>query len=124
MIIGIGIDLVEKSRIEQLVGRQPKFPERILTADELEQFYTLSEKRKIEYLAGRFAAKEAYAKAAGSGIGKRMGFLDIDSNYNKVGKPQIVGPLECKSHLSISHSEHYVVAQVILEKVKLDMAAE
>jgi holo-[acyl-carrier protein] synthase len=115
MITGIGIDIIELSRIEEIVARKKKLVDRILTLGEKEIFEQLSERRKIEYLAGRFAAKEAYSKANGTGIGKELSFLDIEIMSDPYGKPYIIKP-EKRAHLSISHSREYVVAQVIMEE--------
>lgn len=63
MIHGTGIDIVELDRIEKLHSRQEAFSKRILTPKEQAHFSTLSAHRQIEFLAGRFAAKEAFSKA-------------------------------------------------------------
>ncbi len=115
MIKGIGIDIIELSRIQDLLGRKGKFTERILTPSEQDTFKTLSERRKVEFLAGRFAAKEAFSKAAGTGIGAELSFLDIEIAPDKFGKPMIMKP-DVQAHVSISHSRDYAVAQVIIEK--------
>lgn len=115
MIKGIGVDIIELSRIEELITRQRKFIDRILTDREKQIFEGLSERRQIEFLAGRFAAKEAYSKAAGTGIGKEISFLDIEIQSDDLGKPHIVKP-QSQAHLSISHSRDYAVAQVIIEE--------
>jgi holo-[acyl-carrier protein] synthase len=114
MIKGIGIDIIELSRIDEIMTRQRKLIDRILTDNEKRTFETLSEHRQIEFLAGRFAAKEAYSKAAGTGIGKEISFLDIEIETDHLGKPHIIKP-ETNAHLSISHSQEYAVAQVIIE---------
>ncbi|WP_369123776.1 4'-phosphopantetheinyl transferase superfamily protein, partial [[Ruminococcus] torques] len=59
MIFGIGLDLVELERMQQTLLRQPRIVQRVLTKREQERFETLSGVRSLEYLAGRFAAKEA-----------------------------------------------------------------
>ncbi|QFT87350.1 Holo-[acyl-carrier-protein] synthase [Bacillus sp. THAF10] len=117
MIIGTGIDIVELSRIERLMNRQPNFIDRILTASEKEIFERLTGKRSVEYLAGRFAAKEAYSKANGTGIGKELSFHDMTIRTTDKGKPYFVQPNAHHVHLSISHSEHYAIAQVIIESL-------
>ncbi|MBB6447668.1 holo-ACP synthase [Bacillus benzoevorans] len=117
MIVGIGIDIVELERIEKVSARQKKFADRILTSFEKEIYEQLSGKRQIEYLAGRFAAKEAFAKAYGTGIGTQLSFLDIQVENDEKGKPAITRPLQEGVHLSISHSLDYAVAQVIIEKI-------
>jgi holo-[acyl-carrier protein] synthase len=115
MIKGIGIDIIELSRIEEIVTRQKKLIDRILTENEKQTFVQLPERRKIEFLAGRFAAKEAYSKALGTGIGKELSFLDIEIETDSLGKPCIVKP-ERNGFLSISHSRDYAVAQVVIEE--------
>ncbi|MCF6411797.1 holo-ACP synthase [Pseudalkalibacillus salsuginis] len=116
MIIGIGIDIIEIERIKHTYERQPKFAERILTETELRHFHIFKRRKGLEFLAGRFAAKEAYAKAAGTGIGKRLSWKDIQILPNEAGKPIIeVRDPEWSAHVSISHSKEFVVAQVILE---------
>ncbi|MBO0960458.1 holo-ACP synthase [Neobacillus sp. MM2021_6] len=114
MIKGIGIDIIELSRVREIIARQSKFVDRILTSNEKSKFEDLSETRKVEFLAGRFSAKEAFSKAMGTGIGKELSFLDIEIDTDQLGKPLIVRP-EVKAHLSISHSREYAVAQVIIE---------
>lgn len=116
MISGIGIDIVELKRIEAIMERQEKFVSRVLTESEKEKIETLSGKRKAEFLAGRFAAKEAFSKAFGTGIGKELSFLDIEISSDERGKPFIKKPFNEGVHLSISHSAEYAVAQVIIEK--------
>lgn len=117
MITGIGIDIVELKRIQDIVVRQKRFAERILTSNEKQVFDKLAGKRKIEFLAGRFAAKEAFSKAKGTGIGKELSFVDIEIASDEKGKPFICKPLNNGVHLSISHSMEYAVAQVIIEKI-------
>ncbi|MBN6888585.1 holo-[acyl-carrier protein] synthase [Cytobacillus horneckiae] len=117
MIIGIGIDITELSRIKTMAARQARFVDRILTANEKAVYEALSEKRKVEYLAGRFSAKEAFSKAYGTGIGKDLSFKDIETATHDSGKPIIVKPLKDGVHLSISHSKEYAVAQVVIEQV-------
>jgi holo-[acyl-carrier protein] synthase len=116
MIAGIGLDVVELSRIEALIEKQKRFPERILTQHEKDIFLGLKQRRKIEYLAGRFAAKEAFSKANGTGIGKELSFLDIEIQTDKNGKPFVVKPFVDGVHLSITHTREYAAAQVIIEK--------
>lgn len=115
MIKGIGIDIVEISRISELLQKQGKFPERILTEKERAVFESLTGNRKAEYLAGRFAAKEAFSKAAGTGIGKELSFLDIEIETTQSGQPFISKPYSEGVHLSISHSREYAAAQVVIE---------
>jgi holo-[acyl-carrier protein] synthase len=115
MIKGIGIDIVEISRIEEMIKKQRKFPERILTSNELDRFQSFSGKRKAEYLAGRFAAKEAFSKAYGTGIGSALSFQDMEIMSDELGKPYFSSPDMKGIHLSITHTREYAAAQVIIE---------
>lgn len=117
MIKGIGIDIVELTRIESLMERNKRFVNRILTTAEQEIFNSLpSKKRQVEFLAGRFAGKEAFAKAVGTGIG-RLSFQDINIVPDQVGGPTIIvnGYEKKNIFISISHSTDYAVAQVVIE---------
>jgi len=120
MITGIGLDIIELDRIRRIVDRQPGFIKRILTMNEIEKFATLSKERKVEFLAGRFAAKEAYSKALGTGIGEGIGFQDIEVINDEKGKPYInilKETLENPSiFVSITHTRQYAAAQVILQE--------
>lgn len=117
MISGIGIDIIELDRIKTIIERQPKFIQRILTERERLIFEKLNADRKVEFLAGRFAAKEAFAKANGTGIGNELAFLDIEIQPDSKGKPQIISPINKGVHLSISHSHNYAIAQVVIESL-------
>jgi holo-[acyl-carrier protein] synthase len=79
MILGLGTDVVEVERIRQTYEQfGDKFVMRILSPQEREDFQQFSDSRKVEYLAGRFAAKEAVAKATGAGLARiRMPSLSI-----------------------------------------------
>lgn len=115
MIYGIGIDLVEIDRIKMVLERQERFPDRILSLKELEKYKMFkSEQRKIEFLAGRFACKEAFSKALGTGLGRHLAFKDIHCDNDAQGKP-IIEYEDFKVHVSISHTEHYATSQVVIE---------
>lgn len=119
MIKGIGMDIVEIERIKQTIKRQPRFPERILTKREMARYDQYKNiQRSIEYIAGRFAAKEAAAKATGHGIGE-LSFQHIEITTNEKGAPKIeISDYDNENiHLTISHSKHYAVAQVIIEEI-------
>jgi len=116
MITGLGIDIVELKRISEAINRNSKFVKRILTGKEQSYFDRLSYRRKVEFLAGRFAAKEAFVKAVGSGIGKLYSWQDIEIIPAENGKPLLQTKTAIgKIHLSISHSKEYAVANVIIE---------
>lgn len=119
MIVGVGTDIVELSRLERVgIDRLMK---KILTEDEL-ALLPEKGKRKIEFVAGRFAAKEAISKAVGTGIGAHFAFHDVSVLSDSLGAPQAVwknGDNKPAIHLSISHSDHYAVAMVVLERSSL-----
>lgn len=118
MIKGIGIDLVEIKRIEKSLIQGERFINRILTEQECTIYQSLrSTKRQLEYIAGRFAAKEAFSKAVGTGIGK-LSFQDMQILNHETGAPymKVKGFPDHKIFVSISHTEHYATAQVVIEK--------
>ncbi|CEG25359.1 holo-ACP synthase [Bacillus sp. B-jedd] len=116
MIIGIGLDLIEIDRVRELLKRQERFPDRILTKEEREVYESLPANRRVEFLAGRFAAKEAYAKAKGTGIGEHLSFQDIEIAKDSLGKPFFKKPDGSRAHLSITHTKQYAAAQVVIEE--------
>jgi len=111
-----GIDLVEIDRIRTLYSRQ--FTERILSKSELQFFDDIqNESRKFTFLAGRFAAKEALFKALKKGD-KTLNFADITILNDEDGAPYIESfpnHDRYKIELSISHTQSYAVAIVLLE---------
>lgn len=117
MILGVGLDLVELDRIEKAYSRSCKFAERILTKRELAIFNDLSAPRQIEFLAGRFAAKEAYSKALGTGIGKGCELHQIEILKDESGKPLLYFEGEAvNGFISITHTRQVAAAQVVLMK--------
>ncbi|MBO0472338.1 holo-[acyl-carrier-protein] synthase [Enterococcus sp. DIV0840] len=117
MIKGIGIDMVELSRIEKIIGNKSSFVKRVLTDDELALFQKLPHKRQVEFLAGRFACKEAFSKAWGTGIGS-VGLQDVEILKEENGAPKVTkSPHEGNVFVSISHTDTFAVAQIILEGV-------
>ena len=122
-IIGLGTDIVEISRLQAVLSRfDCRFRERVYTVDEL----VLADNKSghIPYFAGRWAAKEAAAKALGCGIGENCAFTDIEILNDDNGRPiltfsgaaakfaESLNVSEVK--LSISHENHYAVATVII----------
>ena len=110
------MDIVELQRIQKLLEGQPKFIERILTEKKRKSFFSLGNRRRVEFAAGRFAAKEAFSKAVGTGIGGSLSFLDIEVKSNEFGKPEIIRPYIAGVHLTITHSREYAAATVIIEE--------
>lgn len=116
MITGIGLDITELTRIKKIKEKTTKFEERILTNKEIAQMQQLSTSRQIEFLAGRFAAKEAFSKALGTGIGKECGFHDIEILKENNGKPSLYFKgNQVNGFVSITHTKEYAAAQVILQ---------
>ena len=88
MILGTGIDIVEIPRIQQSVERfGQRFLDRVYTA--AEQAYCLRKRRSAESLAARFAAKEAGAKALGTGISRGVNWLEIEVTREPGGRPTL-----------------------------------
>ena len=116
MIVGHGIDIEELASIQNAVKKREGFAQRVLTDKELKRFASLKGRRQIEYLAGRWSAKEAFSKAMGTGIGK-LGFQDLEVLNNERGAPYFSkSPFSGKVWLSISHTDQFVTASVILEE--------
>jgi len=123
-VLGIGVDLVECARIERSLDRfGEKFLHRVFTHGEIE--YSMSMKFPARHLAARFAAKEAVSKAFGTGIGKSMGWRDIDVHKKPSGEPFLVftGGAEklakergvTNALITLSHGEQHAVATIVLE---------
>lgn len=123
-IVGLGTDIVEIERIGKALSRTgDAFAERILTKLEFKQYQQT--KQKERFVAKRFAAKEAAAKALGTGIAHGITFHDFAISNDVNGRPLLAlsgKALErskqmniAHSHLSISDERHYAVATVIFE---------
>lgn len=131
MILGLGTDIVEINRIEQKVPQagdhqalaQCRLARRVLTGSELAIFINAAQPGR--YLAKRFAAKEAAAKALGTGIGRGVSFQHIEITNDTNGAPLVhftAGAAERlaflggnKGHISIADEKHYATATVIIE---------
>ncbi|HLQ71527.1 MAG TPA: holo-ACP synthase [Bacillota bacterium] len=119
MIKGIGLDMIELDRIDKSLQKDNRLVKRVLTEREQALFQRLAtHRRKVEFLAGRFAAKEAFSKAAGTGIGT-LSFQHIDVMPSESGAPHIqaIGYEHMRIFVSITHSDTYAVAQIVLEDV-------
>jgi len=116
MISGIGIDIIEIDRVKSAVRKYgKKFLQRIFTERELK--YCSSRKAyRFPEMAARFAAKEAYSKAIGTGI-VGIKYKEIEVINNKNGKPHIAlgGRIKKNIHISLSHSLNCAVASVVVE---------
>lgn len=124
MILGIGVDVIEPKRIAESIERHgERFLERTFTAMEIA--YCRDRKRSEEHFAARWAAKEAVAKALGTGFDRDVGWQDVevvkeDSGAARIdlhGKAQAVADrLGAKRiHLSLSHTDTAAVAMVVIE---------
>lgn len=123
MIYGIGTDIIEVERIKEAIQKYgSRFLDRIYT--KLEQEYCESFKdNKFLHYAARFAAKESFSKAIGTGITQGFKFNEIGIVNEESGKPKIIltgGLLEkwgdLKIEISLSHTQSNAVAFVTLEK--------
>ena len=123
-VLGIGVDLVECARIQHSLDRfGEKFLLRVFTEDEID--YSMSMKFPARHLAARFAGKEAVAKAFGTGIGKAMGWRNIDIRKKKSGEPFLIfsGSAQelatkrgiTSALITLSHTDHHAMACVVLE---------
>lgn len=124
MITGCGIDIVEVQRFTAWL-KKPKLVERFFHKDEASYVWKRgTDKGQAESLASRFAAKEAFAKALGTGF-SGLKLTDMCVKRDKNGKPymSVYGTAlralkkngACCIHLSLSHEKCYAIAQVILE---------
>ena len=125
MTFGLGIDIIEVSRIQKEISRKGgAFKTRVFTQDEIN--YSEPKITKAQNYAARFAAKEAFFKALGSGWSKGFAWTDVEIVNDKSGKPDIITHGKVKKFLkqnkisnikvSISHIKETAVAIVILEK--------
>ncbi|MGO9316298.1 MAG: holo-ACP synthase [Terracidiphilus sp.] len=124
MIVGSGIDLVEIGRIQKSMDRYgQRFLDRVYT--DAEQAYCLRKRKSAESFAARFAAKEAGAKALGTGIRHGVNWLEIEVSREPGGRPTIhfhgraaefaarLGTT--RAALSITHTDELAMANVVLE---------
>ncbi|GGG63003.1 holo-ACP synthase [Paenibacillus radicis (ex Gao et al. 2016)] len=131
MIVGIGHDVTDMGRIAALLEKKigGRFMERILTGRERELSASYAGNRLIQFVSGRFAAKEAVVKALGCGIGETVGFTDIDILRDELGKPicelseaawsrLALDPERLRLHVTITHDRSIASAVAIAEQVK------
>ena len=126
-ILGIGVDIIDNKRIKESI-KSKNFIRRIYTSKELE----LSEKtkNKVAFFCKRFAAKEAFSKALGTGFSSNLNFKDIEITNDKKGMPKYVENKKItkilqkkykikkiNSFLSISDEKDYSTAFVIIQSI-------
>ena len=126
-ILGIGVDIIENNRIKNSI-KNSNFLKRVYSAKELSQ--SKLSKNKTNFFAKRFAAKEALAKAIGSGFRNNLNFSDIEIINDKMGKPYYLENNKIKSlikkkfnvknfecFLSLSDEKKYSTAFTIIQKI-------
>lgn len=123
MIFGVGIDIIEVERIKKQITKKNNFKKRIFSQKEIE--YCESKKNRAQNYAARFAAKEAFFKAIGTGLRGGLAFNEIEIVQDKMGKPEIVLYGNARRfisekklsniHVSLSHIEDFACAIVIIE---------
>jgi len=127
LILGVGIDIVEIRRIKDAMLKHVNFIDKMFSKTEVE--YLKSRNLRPEFVAGRFAAKEAVSKALGTGF-SGFEFKDIEIDRTAAGKPIVVlkGKAKLiaqkygnyKIHLSISHGVDNAIAYAVMEVDKLE----
>ncbi len=125
MILGIGVDVIELDRVRRVIARHgDRFFGRVLT--EREQSYCLRHRDPGPSVGARFAAKEAWLKALGTGLAEGIGWHDVEvvrKAHNDPPRFEVHGRAAelaaargvVASHLSISHERSVAVAFVVLE---------
>ena len=123
MIEGIGTDIIEITRVAKSIQRLGQhFLDRLFT--QREQEYCLRYKASERHFAGRFAAKEAIAKALGTGMGEIVSWLDIEIVNGVTGAPTVILSDKLRAHfpsisvkISISHNHETAIAFAVVEKI-------
>jgi holo-[acyl-carrier protein] synthase len=124
MVVGVGTDLIEIARVAQSIERfGERFLVRVFTPSEIA--YCQRKKNAAESFAARFAAKEAGAKALGTGISRGVGWLELEVGREPGGRPllQLSGRAAERAHemgvrkvsLSLTHSRDVALAVVVME---------
>jgi holo-[acyl-carrier protein] synthase len=124
LIFGIGTDIIEVGRVEEKLCRTRGLREKIFTPREIE--YSESRGKSGQHFAARFAAKEAFFKAMGTGWRSGYRFDEIEIINDELGKPEAVvhGKVKSfceakgisRSHVTLSHTSDLAKAVVVLEK--------
>jgi holo-[acyl-carrier protein] synthase len=124
MVIGLGIDMIEVERIAAKINKNSGFREMLFSKDEIA--YCEQKTNKFEHYAARFAAKEAFFKALGTGWGEGTSFSEVEVTNTENGKPQlsfsgntanIINAMQLSNILvSLTHLKSVASAVVIIEK--------
>ncbi len=126
MIFGIGVDLVKVARLENGLARYGEhYADRLLAPEEHQDFFATTDPAR--FLAKRFAAKEAFSKAAGTGLRHPLHLRSIAVTHTPLGQPALRFDHELEAwlqargitrhHLSISDEQDHVIAFVVLEQI-------
>jgi|YNPMSStandDraft_1061717.scaffolds.fasta_scaffold00491_11 holo-[acyl-carrier protein] synthase len=113
----IGVDIIEIDRVEKIISEfGVKFLKKVYSDEEIK--YCQSKAKPSQHFAARFAAKEAVAKALGTGFGKNLMLKDVEVRNDINGKPIVYykGIPNDRVLVSISHCDHYVVAFAVLKE--------
>jgi holo-[acyl-carrier protein] synthase len=122
LIFGVGVDIVEIRRIKEAISKHANFMDRIFSKNEIE--YLKNRNLRPEFVAGRFAAKEAVVKAMGTGF-RGFDFKEVEIDRAASGRPNVIlkGKAKLmankcgnyKIHLSISHGVDNAIAYAVME---------
>lgn len=124
MIYGIGNDIISVERIKQsIINYGDRFKTKVFTPEEVAYCDLFGEKKYVHY-AARFAVKESFSKAVGTGLAKGFKMNEIGVINEKSGKPNLYLSGELlekygflKLHVTISHSDEYAIANVVIEQL-------
>ena len=126
MILGTGVDIIEVDRVyKELCRHGDRFCQRVFTEDEISYCSKrTSAKARAQCFAARFAAKESFFKALGTGLRDGLQWTDVDVVHDPLGRPQLrtrnradelVREIHADIHVTLSHGHSYAVAVVVLE---------
>jgi len=124
MVTGVGIDMIETQRVKAKISKESGFREMVFSENEIK--YCEAKANKFEHYAARFAAKEAFFKALGTGWKNGTSFNEIEITNEDSGKPELVllgetaktiDPMSIgKISVSLSHLKDIAAAVVVIEK--------
>jgi holo-[acyl-carrier protein] synthase len=124
VVFGVGTDIIEVYRVEEMLARGKEYLETIFTRAEVD--YCEAKARKSQHYAARFAAKEAVLKALGTGWRDGLAFADIEIRNDERGQPQVIPHGKVKEFLdhhgitstsiSMTHAGDLALAVAILEQ--------
>ncbi|HZI19072.1 MAG TPA: holo-ACP synthase [Pyrinomonadaceae bacterium] len=125
MIVSIGVDITEVARVREVLGRTPRFRERVFTEGE-RAYCDAKGAAAPQHYAARFAAKEAVFKALRTGWRGGLSWHDAEVSSRESGEPVLVLTGRARelfdaagathAHLSLSHTSEHAVAQVVFER--------